>query len=279
MGVDDEGRLRPHDFSRRTRLSPKALRLYAEQGLLVPAYVDEHSGYRYYAASQLDQAHLIWLLRQLGIPLSRIAEMLALEGPALGGAIGRWWASVEADVQERRRLMGYLDRYLRGRQELMFDVQLREVDQLKLLSTTRRLTVDELDDFIRRSAATITEHLDSQGVDHGPLRVIFHGMVTEDSDGPVEVAMPFTGSVEPVDDLGVRLQPAGAEAYTRLTREQGAFPAILQAYDAVGRWIDSHGMSRNGSPAEVYFADPDVTDPEEPYFDVVWPARPAGSAG
>ncbi len=41
-------------FARRSRLSPKALRLYGELGLLDPARVDDESGYRYYSASQLD---------------------------------------------------------------------------------------------------------------------------------------------------------------------------------------------------------------------------------
>ena len=35
------------EFARRSRLSVKALRLYDELGVLVPARVDETSGYRY----------------------------------------------------------------------------------------------------------------------------------------------------------------------------------------------------------------------------------------
>ena len=56
------------EFARRSRLSPKALRLYDELGLLEPARVDDDSGYRYYTASQLDRAQLIAALRQLQIP-------------------------------------------------------------------------------------------------------------------------------------------------------------------------------------------------------------------
>lgn len=103
-------------------------------------------------------------------------------------------------------------------------------------------------------------------------------MVTEDSDGPVEVAVPFTGSVEPSGELRVRLQPAGTEAFTRLTRAQGEFPGILDAYVAVGHWIDEKPMRRAGSPAEVYLVDRDGVDgvdPDAPWFDVAWPALPA----
>jgi DNA-binding transcriptional MerR regulator len=40
-------------FARRARLSPKALRLYDRLGILSPAAVDEHNGYRRYRESQL----------------------------------------------------------------------------------------------------------------------------------------------------------------------------------------------------------------------------------
>ncbi len=42
------------EFARRSRLSVKALRLYDELGVLIPARVDEASGYRYYDVAQLD---------------------------------------------------------------------------------------------------------------------------------------------------------------------------------------------------------------------------------
>jgi len=57
------------EFARRSRLSPKALRLYDEIGLLAPSRVDELSGYRYYASAQLRPAQLISALgRQAGHP-------------------------------------------------------------------------------------------------------------------------------------------------------------------------------------------------------------------
>ena len=38
-------------FAAASRLSPRALRLYDENGLLAPARVDPDSGYRYYRGS------------------------------------------------------------------------------------------------------------------------------------------------------------------------------------------------------------------------------------
>jgi len=51
------------EFARRSRLSPKALRLYDELGLLPPARVEDDSGYRFYEVGQLEQARLVAALR------------------------------------------------------------------------------------------------------------------------------------------------------------------------------------------------------------------------
>ncbi|WP_344969304.1 MerR family DNA-binding transcriptional regulator [Streptosporangium fragile] len=48
----DEELLPIGQFARLGRLSIKQLRHYAELRLLVPAYVDEHTGYRYYRHEQ-----------------------------------------------------------------------------------------------------------------------------------------------------------------------------------------------------------------------------------
>ena len=52
----DEDLLTIGVFARRSWLSPKALRLYERQGLLLPAAVDEHNGYRWYREEQLETA-------------------------------------------------------------------------------------------------------------------------------------------------------------------------------------------------------------------------------
>ncbi len=159
----------------------------------------------------------------------------------------------------------------------MHDIALRPVPEQDLLTAERRLTVEDLSGFIGDAATRITGHLEASGAAAaGPVRVIYHGMVTEDSDGPVEVAVPFTGSVAAVDDLRVRRLAGGTEAWTALTRAESDFPRILGAYDALGRWIDEAGMQRAGSPAEVYLTSRAAADadPDRVHLEVVWPVAP-----
>src|SRR5947207_10921822 len=64
-------------FADTVQLSLKALRLYAQLGILLPSHVDPDSGYRYYHAHQLHRARLIRMLRQIDLPLATIRRVLA----------------------------------------------------------------------------------------------------------------------------------------------------------------------------------------------------------
>ncbi|MEV8397471.1 MerR family transcriptional regulator [Streptomyces niveus] len=105
-------------FARAARLSPKALRLYDELGLLTPARVDGTTGYRYYVEAQLPRARLVAWLRRVGMPLARIGEVCDLyetDPPAAGLVIGAYWARVETETAARRDLVTFLVDQLSGK--------------------------------------------------------------------------------------------------------------------------------------------------------------------
>ena len=91
-------------FARAVRLSPKALRLYDELGLLRPAAVDDESGYRLYDPAQLERARLIAWLRRLGMPLAHIRRVCDLPAPAAAAEVADYWARVLAETAARGRL-------------------------------------------------------------------------------------------------------------------------------------------------------------------------------
>ncbi|TYB51243.1 MerR family transcriptional regulator [Nonomuraea sp. PA05] len=102
-------------FARAARLSPKALRLYDELGLLRPAAVDGESGYRFYDPAQLERARLIAWLRRLGMPLARIRKVCDLPADAAAGEIAAYWEQVLAETAARGELATFLVDYLSGR--------------------------------------------------------------------------------------------------------------------------------------------------------------------
>ncbi|KUL42390.1 MerR family transcriptional regulator [Actinoplanes awajinensis] len=64
------------DFAGLSRVSVRMLRHYDAIGLLRPAHVDPHSGYRYYTAEQLRRLNRILALKDLGFSLQQVQVMI-----------------------------------------------------------------------------------------------------------------------------------------------------------------------------------------------------------
>jgi DNA-binding transcriptional MerR regulator len=74
------------EMARDSGLSVSALRFYDRGGVLVPAWVDPVSGYRWYGTEQLEEARLLARLRRAGMPLADIRLVLA------------GWSSADTDL-------------------------------------------------------------------------------------------------------------------------------------------------------------------------------------
>ncbi len=64
-------------FSQINKVTTKTLRHYDEIGLLKPEQVDKYTGYRYYTSNQLPTMHKILTLKQMGLNLMEIKEVLS----------------------------------------------------------------------------------------------------------------------------------------------------------------------------------------------------------
>lgn len=135
------------EFAARTRLSAKALRLYQELGLVVPARVDPSSGYRLYAENQVEPARLVGYLRRADMPLALIASVLTMDGTEAALAATQWWGQVEHKVAERRALVSYLQARLRGEDHAIYDIKVRSIPERSALTISRHLHLDETDQF------------------------------------------------------------------------------------------------------------------------------------
>ncbi len=241
------------EFARRSRLSPKALRLYDRLGLLRPAWVDPDSGYRWYAPGQLERARLIAGLRDLGLPLAEIGPILALDGPAAAERIGRYWGDAEAGHSGRRELALHLLDRLHGKESAMYDVGTRELPARQLLCLQRHLnaadTVSVGKEFIGTFRDGAVPRL--EGVAGAPF-VIFYGHVSEDSDGPVEWCRPVPA--EQAEDLAarfpeltLRIDPAHEEAFVRLPTAEEAGRQWLPVLQAMESWGEAHRRQPAGA--------------------------------
>src|SRR5690242_7992599 len=159
MGRD---RMLAGEFGAAARLSPKALRLYAEQGLLVPDGTDPATGYRHYSARQLPRARLIGRLRSLGLPLARIATLVELTPEARAIELRGWVRGQQHLLTERAALVETIERYAEVT-ALSAAVVVREVPATKMLCRARDISVAELPDLVESAGRDIRAHLRAAG--------------------------------------------------------------------------------------------------------------------
>lgn len=240
-------------FARRTGLSLKALRLYDRSGLLVPDEVDTGTGYRYYSPAQEVRAHRISLLRRMEMPLAQIEALLEIpETGAAADALLAWWAEQEQTLTRRRGTVEYLVEQWRGEPLESLPVHHRHVPDQLVATVTVNVVQAELVAALHDGAARLRDHLREQPVTFGAeWWALYHGVVSPDSDGPLEICVPFTGHAAPAGPITIRVEEAHTEVFTPITAEQCRYPQILHAYDTVIRAARRHGRA-SGPARELY---------------------------
>ncbi|MDH6226462.1 MerR family transcriptional regulator [Streptomyces sp. MJP52] len=274
-------------FAARVRLSAKALRLYDRLGLLTPAYVDPATGYRYYRHEQVERARTIVHLRHLDMPLAAVADVVALmghDGRAAAERVGAYWADVEARLAGQRALVDFLRARLDGRSSLMserYTTETVDVPGCTVLTLQRHVLAGELPAWIGATLDRLTTVAAEEcgGVAAAPF-VVYHSEVSQESDGPAEVCVPVREAGAAREwaarhgkGMGVRGEPARRLAFTRITKAEVAQPMIMNAFEAVERWVADRGLRIAAPCREVYFADWPSAEPTDPVCDVAYPVE------
>jgi len=280
------------EFARRSRLSLKALRLYDELGVLIPARVDRVSGYRYYDDSQLDAARLVAMLRQLDVPLAVIKELLECDPVDAAERIAGHWRSIESEHDTRRELANYLVNRLNGKRPVMYEVSTREIPERRVLCLKRNVDEQGAWALGKEFVAILRERpLPKMSGREGAMFSIYWGEVSADSDGPVEWCKPVPEAhaealASHYPELGLRTEPAHREAYVAIPNEAmpsgpGGSPAVQWqlASEALQTWAAEHGIDSGGltlRPEDLgvritYFSSEPVTETSPPYCDFAVP--------
>ncbi len=275
MANDDQaGLLSIGEFARRSRLTPKALRIYDRIGLLRPASTDPISGYRRYRIDQVRAGQLIGLLRGAGLGLAEV-ELVVEDAAVDAQAAVRRLESLLSDLDrrhaDRRLLIRHIQMSLREGVDPMFPVQTRHVPARRVMSMQRRVFAQETDGFVREAKAAFRRHLDGIAPSW-PFQLIFHSEISPESDGLLEAVVGCPESMVPSDAVGIRTEPEHDEAYTTITKAQWAYPAILAAYDAVACSPEVKNRSNSRlSCREVYWVEPDDLGEDDPVCDIAFP--------
>jgi len=259
-------------FGASTLLSAKALRIYAERGLLAPRRVDADTGYRYYSADQVQTGWLIALLRSADLSLDRIAAIVGLSEEDPDAAVAML---DEATTDMDRRTQAHHLVLARARLHLTKETQMSAVDTAiegdrPVLSVMRRMAPHEMDRIIHDEVHHLRQVAAGAGLQvTGDAFGVFHAPVTDDSNGPLEIVLPVDGLIDGVDDVRSYRMTGGQVALRHAEGRETDFPEILALYDEVHAWITDADRTPIGPPREIWHNSP--RDDEPLRLTVAWP--------
>jgi DNA-binding transcriptional MerR regulator len=257
-------------FARATQLSLKALRLYAELGLLSPTWIDPASGYRYYHRDQVPTGRLMRMLREIDMPLATIRQVLNAPPGMAEPLVRAYSQALQERLLQLQRVIPQVVCHLREETSMTFPIQIRTVDEQPIVSMTKAVTVEQIGEHIASSLGQLYEVVGmQQGQVIGPPFGIYHGPINETDTGPLEVCVPVDRLLVTTSLVQARALAAGQVASVMLADEQCAFPLILEAYDALCDWIEREGFEAAEPPREIWHSMPGEPAREE----IVWPFR------
>jgi DNA-binding transcriptional MerR regulator len=273
------------EFSRMTHLSVKALHHYHDVGVLEPAGIDPHSGYRSYGTDQVASAQVIRRLRDLGMPLDSIrAVLLAPDLAARNREITAHLARMERQLEQTQAAVSGLRALLSGPAPRP-RIEFRTIPAVTALAITEVVTVAEVmawgDDAMGELAAALGASGLAQA---GSFGALFPGEFFELERSEVTPFVPVeppSAGVGPAGRAlaGRALAGPGLAGRVRLTEIPGIEAAVAvhdgpaedidRTYGALGTVVAERAIGVDGPIREYY---PDGFDAVEPHrTEICWP--------
>ncbi|MDR0365566.1 MAG: MerR family transcriptional regulator [Bifidobacteriaceae bacterium] len=258
MESQGEGLLRIGLFSRLTAISVRMLRYYQEQGVLEPAAIDPFTGHRFYSPAQLMDAHWITRLRDAGLPVTEIGEVMANRGEperlhAIMSTHGERLSDERARLDSMNAAFERISTYL---QESTMDINVhqRHMPAMTVAALRRILPSynaegelwQEIGPLMGQSGAPMPS--DGSGIGGAT----FLDPDYRESDVDVEVWMQVTEPFTPVAPLECREIPGREIVVATLL---GGYEGMPEVAGAIGAHIAGHGL-QTGPMFNIYRVGP-----------------------
>jgi DNA-binding transcriptional MerR regulator len=269
------------DFSKICQVPVSALRYYADLGLLVPAYIDRFTGFRYYELNQLPRLNRILALKDMGLSLEEIGRLLNEEISAdeMRGMFRMQQAKIQQQVNdELARLARVAARLRQIEQEGKMpqqEVVLKSVEPVHVISVRENIPTPV---FVGNLLTEGFSVLAQQGIQPAaPPQTIYYDEEFTLTDIDVEVVIPVAASVK--QDMttasgrtfAVRDLPPLSEAATVI--HIGSYDTLSATYQALGKWIESNGYRIAGPSREIYLKS--AGKDNDPIVEIQWPVEKA----
>ncbi len=240
-------------FSKINHITTKTLRHYDEIGLLKPDHVDYITGYRYYTSEQLPRLHQILSLKQLGLSLNEIKEIL--ENPLSAEVFLKLKERelekhIEKELHRLHEVRTWMN-YIRGDKNMNYAPIVKELPRVNVASM--RSTIASYGAYFD-IVPKMGEEMNRQGalVQENPAYcfTIYHDGEYKEKDIDVEICEAVREVYENSEMVQYKIISKVKTAACVL--HKGPYSKIREAYIFIFTWIMENGYEVDGNPRESY---------------------------
>ncbi len=267
------------DLARHTRVSARMLRHYDALGLVTPERVDESTGYRWYAASQIGRVNSVVALKELGFTLEQcrsildervglddLMDLLRLRQAELAQRI-------EADTARLAEVGRRLRSIERGLTVTNESFQLKELLRLRLVQASAEVNdISEIGTMTAVLLDRVSQRLSATSVPTaGPRIQTYYGR-PDGSKIDVAVGWPVDAGCTVPDGLDVVELPE--ERNGACVVHHGPASDIADAWQALDVALEERGLEPYGVSRQVHLHG---DAPDDVVVELQCPVRARGS--
>ncbi|HOU38141.1 MAG TPA: MerR family transcriptional regulator [Treponemataceae bacterium] len=248
------------EFSQATRLSLKALRIYHEEGLLVPESVDPHTGYRKYGDESFTRAASITALKELGFSVKEMTSILASckDDGDLAGFLEKRLAAVEKELAGMNRIRNSIKFLLETQRipamEKAMHITIQTIPPATILGIRYRGRYDECGAHFSTLFRTVGRFVT------GAPFCLYHEPAEEDGTADIEACVTLRKALT-VSGMNCRVLEE-RKCVTAVWK--GPYEGLGEAYRQLFEYINANQLESNGPIQEVYLKGPGMIIPRNP---------------
>lgn len=251
-------------FSQMMQVTVKTLRHYEQKGLLIPAEVDEWTGYRYYTLAQMQKLNAIRDLQRLGFSLDEIQELY--EEDLHSPSVRQISEKIEETERQLRLLIRRRNQLLdwRNARNKMNDMEKFSIQSLpEIIVASHREVIPNYEALGPLCVQTIGPEMQRLGLQCPPPGYCFT-IEHNQEYRPTDIDIEYCEQIEPMaadgrdvlaEGFGNRIiqckrLPAVSKALCM--KHVGPYDRFYASFTEAFAYLEEHGWKINGQPRTSY---------------------------
>ncbi len=242
------------EFSKITSLSIKSLRLYHEKEILVPAEVDEFTGYRYYNEANYDMARSIKILKDYEFTLAEIKEILDQcdEESEILEQLHSKLREIQNKIERYKEISYSIESLINSERENKmktdqeFDIEEKEVKTILIAGYRMKGKYKDVGEGFKIICKKMARYTNGKA-----MNLYYDGEFKED-DADFEPCMPVRKGSS-TDKISVRELPGG-KCVSLI--HKGPFESLNESYKKIFAYINENGYKIKLPSREIYLKGP-----------------------